>query len=224
MIAARRWRTMVDEKQPVTGQICEGENAAGSAHVAAPVLFLRNPSQASVEDEAEKGEVIYPSGHHWGDSLGMLSPCRTSTSSLRALVAATKAPQLVMAQVRSSRESPWPSSSSTAASSSRSGTSSSCRTLHSSIRRTEGVRTRPVQTDFPAPAVDLSITPKAAKTVAEAQAWLRNAFPGLPLPDDIAMMMITHESWDHGIYSGHNRRLSFLGESIYIGRGSISGS
>lgn len=215
---------MVDEKQSSDwAKFARLLNAAGTAHVAAPLksTFSSQAKRGRRRDEAEKGEVICSSRHYKGgkQSPGMLSPCRTSTSSLRALVAANKAPQLVVAPGKVHRETTWSSSSSAAASTSRCGPSTTYRLLHSSTKRTEGGRSRPIQSNSLSPAVDLPITPKAAKTVEEAQAWLHHAFPGLPLPDDIAMMMITHESWDHGVYSGHNRRLSFLGEFLYVVRG-----
>ncbi|KDN44498.1 hypothetical protein K437DRAFT_224959 [Tilletiaria anomala UBC 951] len=58
---------------------------------------------------------------------------------------------------------------------------------------------------------DRSITPQTS--VEELQDELRNSIlPGFPLPDSVALQMVSHESWDYGkSLGGHNRRLSFLG-------------
>lgn len=143
----------------------------------------------------------------------MLSSCRTSSASYRSIVATvSKAQQQIpLAQARSGHQSA--SSSSPSASTSRLDlASNSSRNYHFTVKRSDEKRTKPLDFDDISPAVNAPLTPKAAQTVEEAQAWLNDAFPQLPLPDDIAMTMITHESWDHGMYSGHNRRLAFLGE------------
>ena len=61
-----------------------------------------------------------------------------------------------------------------------------------------------------------SITPQS--TIEALQRELQGTIlPGLPLPDSVALQMVTHESWDYGkSLSGHNRRLAFLGESSSI--------
>jgi hypothetical protein len=150
----------------------------------------------------------------------MLSPCRTSvSSSYRSSIAAVKAQCVPLSQLRPGRGS----SSSSSSSSSAASTSRTClpsnplRKYNTSTKRPEDRKGRSLDFDHIAPAVNAPLTPKAAKTVEEAQAWFRNAFPELPLPDKIAMTMITHESWDHGMNSDHNRRLSFLGESRRAG-------
>jgi dsRNA-specific ribonuclease len=61
------------------------------------------------------------------------------------------------------------------------------------------------------PSFNLRLTPVAARDIDSVQSWLRAAFPTLPFPDNVALQMITHESWDHGEAAGHNRRLAFLG-------------
>lgn len=63
------------------------------------------------------------------------------------------------------------------------------------------------------PAFNARLTPKAAQDVDSVQSWLRSAFPGLPFPNDVALQLVTHESWDHGVSAGHSRRLGFMGES-----------
>lgn len=62
------------------------------------------------------------------------------------------------------------------------------------------------------PSQDIRLTPKDSRAVGDVQNWLDRAFPGLRFPDELAIMMVTHESWDFGISAGHNRRLSFLGK------------
>ena len=64
------------------------------------------------------------------------------------------------------------------------------------------------------PVFNVRLTPKAAQDIEHVQAWLGKAFPTLKFPDDVALQMITHESWDHGVSSGHNRRLGFLGKLL----------
>lgn len=61
------------------------------------------------------------------------------------------------------------------------------------------------------PRFNVRMTPAAAKDTQSVQRWLSEAFPTLRLPDDVALQMITHESWDQGASAGHNRRLAFLG-------------
>ncbi|PWN32230.1 uncharacterized protein FA14DRAFT_162427 [Meira miltonrushii] len=61
------------------------------------------------------------------------------------------------------------------------------------------------------PRFNVRMTPAAAKDTQSVQRWLSEAFPTLTLPDDVALQMITHESWDQGVLAGHNRRLAFLG-------------
>lgn len=149
----------------------------------------------------------------------MYSPCRTTASSVRSLVRASKAQQVSMVQARShlpsssSSYSSSCSSSSSNASTSQTSSPRSFRTFHSSVKINTNRHSKKKEHNVASPPMyNTPLTPKAAKTVAEAQAWLQGAFPGLPLPDDVAMMMITHESWDFGLSYGHNRRFSFLGE------------
>lgn len=65
--------------------------------------------------------------------------------------------------------------------------------------------------DRSVPQFNVRMTPAAAKDTESVQRWLSEAFPTLSFPDDVALQMITHESWDHGTMAGHNRRLAFLG-------------
>ncbi|MCO5565439.1 hypothetical protein L7F22_019112 [Adiantum nelumboides] len=65
--------------------------------------------------------------------------------------------------------------------------------------------------DSSVPRFNIRMTPPAAKDTESVQRWLSEAFPTLALPDDVALQMITHESWDQGALAGHNRRLAFLG-------------
>ena len=65
--------------------------------------------------------------------------------------------------------------------------------------------------DSSVPRFNVRMTPAAAKDTQSVQRWLSEAFPTLPLPDEVALQMITHESWDQGALAGHNRRLAFLG-------------
>lgn len=89
---------------------------------------------------------------------------------------------------------------------------------------TSPVRTRPAKkndrrgqdeaVEEATPAFNARLTPKAAQDVDSVQSWLRSAFPGLPFPNDVALQLVTHESWDHGVSAGHSRRLGFMGESM----------
>ncbi len=64
------------------------------------------------------------------------------------------------------------------------------------------------------PKHDRAITPQAS-TEALQQELSQRILPGFPVPNEMAVQMVTHESWDYGKgLSGHNRRLSFLGEQV----------
>lgn len=62
------------------------------------------------------------------------------------------------------------------------------------------------------PSFNMRLTPPAAQDIQSIQKWLRSAFPSFSFPDDIALQLVTHESWDKGLEAGHNRRLGFLGK------------
>lgn len=85
--------------------------------------------------------------------------------------------------------------------------------FHSSSSRRNVAVAADGRRDLPVPEFNVRMTPEAAKDVNSIQQWLRSAFPNFPFPDDVALQLITHESWDHGLSAGHNRRLAFLGTS-----------
>lgn len=114
------------------------------------------------------------------------------------------------ARLRLSAASTLPSSSSITFSSSSAShlstltAASPRRPFSSSPRSSAPPQYRPQAEEAP------SLTPQ--KTTEELQAWLRERFPGVDLPDNVILQAATHESWNHGLSTdGHNRRLGFIG-------------
>ncbi|UZJ57097.1 hypothetical protein CBS101457_006417 [Exobasidium rhododendri] len=145
----------------------------------------------------------------------MISSARTSASSIRAALRTGVGQQALSTPTQRSTTCQFssPLSAPSSSSSSSSAASTSRLVLPSSSRGFQSSATTSIdsKTHSSTPSRNVRLTPKAAHDVDNVQAWLRNAFPNLPFPNDIALQMITHESWDHGVSSGHNRRLSFIG-------------
>lgn len=167
----------------------------------------------------------------------MLSPCRSSTAApLRLVWTAAKHRQAGPTSAAICHKQPSTSASFSSSSSSSSSSSHPASSVvpsastsklpstfkpsprqfsSSKIHRAGKSEAETSATEGSRPSYDARLTPKAAEDTKSIQTWLQNAFPGLSLPDDIACMMITHESWDFGALAGHNRRLSFLGEQCF---------